>query len=242
MRTSKKIPLGYAAGKYALDESLFPPEDSLTNVEFMQAHKHWLTLIKILAEPSIYNGWKSHHNRMCNDPDLLKWAHAWRSHDKQLHLSFMDRPFIIDPDSLTYHHQFKRAHLDSWTSMPTHRSPHPQAPRATPSSNRFAPYDKLDKTMSQPPLRSFQDPKNTLCLKCGMLGHHVNTCRGTSNRPDCPTIVTWKDGRLLNKAGMPICIIFNVKGYCSDSSSGHPYHSCSLCSDSVHGATGCTRN
>src|SRR5882724_6205573 len=61
----------------------------------MQAHKHWLALMKISAEPSIYNGWKTHHNRMCDDPDLLKWAHAWQSHDKQLCSSFMDCPFII---------------------------------------------------------------------------------------------------------------------------------------------------
>jgi len=73
----KNIPFGYAVGKYALDEALFPPEDSLTDAEFMQAHKHWLTLFKILAEPSIYNGLKSHHDRMCDDPDLLKWAHSW---------------------------------------------------------------------------------------------------------------------------------------------------------------------
>src|SRR5882724_5777231 len=73
----KKIPISYAVGKYALDKALFPLEDSLTNTEFMQAHKHWLSLMKISAEPSIYNVWKSHHNRMYDDPDLLKWAHSW---------------------------------------------------------------------------------------------------------------------------------------------------------------------
>jgi len=38
----KKIPFGYTAGKYVLDESHFPPKDSLTNSEYMQAHKCWL--------------------------------------------------------------------------------------------------------------------------------------------------------------------------------------------------------
>ena len=70
----KKIPFGNAAGKYALDEAHFPPEDSLTDVEYLQAHKHWLTLMKISKQPSIYGGWKAHHDRMCDDPDMLKWS------------------------------------------------------------------------------------------------------------------------------------------------------------------------
>ena len=49
----KKIPFGYVARKYALDQAHFPSEDSLTNTEYMQAHKHWLTLINILVEPTV---------------------------------------------------------------------------------------------------------------------------------------------------------------------------------------------
>jgi len=51
----KKIPFNYAVGKYALDDAHFPSEESLSDAEYMQAHKHWLTLIKISAEPSIYD-------------------------------------------------------------------------------------------------------------------------------------------------------------------------------------------
>ena len=52
----KKIPFRNVAGKYALDEAHFPLEDSLTDAEYLQAHKHWLTLMKVSAEPSIYGG------------------------------------------------------------------------------------------------------------------------------------------------------------------------------------------
>src|SRR5882724_5558958 len=128
---------------------------------------------------------------MCNDPDLLKWACAWHSQDKQLCSSFMDRPFIIDPDSSMYHHQFECAHLDLWTSMPMRCSPQPQA--AYSASNCFAPYDKPNKPLTQNPLWSFHDPKNTLCLRCGMLGHHSNSFHSPSNQPDWPAIVNWKD-------------------------------------------------
>src|SRR5882724_8258892 len=131
--------------------------------------------------------------------------------------------------------------MNSWTSIPTQRSPHPQAPCAS-SSNCFAPYDKPDKTVSQMPYHSFHDPKSTLCLKCGMLGHHTNPCHSSSNHPNHLTIINWKDGHLFNKAGVPICIIFNVKGSCHNLSSGYPTHSCSLCGDSALEATSCTHN
>jgi len=42
----KKIPFRYAAGKYALDYAHFPVEESLSDAEFMQMHKHWLTLLR----------------------------------------------------------------------------------------------------------------------------------------------------------------------------------------------------
>ena len=109
----KKILFGYAASKYAQDKMHFLLEDSLTDVEYLQAHNHWLTLMRISAEPSIYSRLKCHHNMMCDDPDMLKWSQAWHSHDKQLQLSFMDCPFIIDLDSTTYRHQFEHARLDS---------------------------------------------------------------------------------------------------------------------------------
>jgi len=80
----KKILFGYGASKYPLDEMHFPLEDSLIDAEYLQAHKHWLTLMRISAEPSIYGRWKCHHNRMCDNPDMLKWYRAWHSHDKQL--------------------------------------------------------------------------------------------------------------------------------------------------------------
>src|SRR5882724_2154872 len=100
----RRFPLAMQPASMHLTNLIFPQRNpSLTS----NSCKHWLALMKISAEPSIYNGWKTHHNRNCDDPDLLKWAHAWRSHDKQLHSSFMDCPFIIDPDSSTYWHQFE---------------------------------------------------------------------------------------------------------------------------------------
>jgi len=46
--------------------------------KYMQAHKHWLTLIKLTAESVTYKGWK---DRMMDDPGLIKWECAWCSHE-----------------------------------------------------------------------------------------------------------------------------------------------------------------
>jgi len=80
----KKIPFGNAACKYALDKAHFPSEESLTDDKCVHVHKHWLSLMKICYECAVYGGWKAHHNRMCNDPNMLKWSQAWLSHDKQI--------------------------------------------------------------------------------------------------------------------------------------------------------------
>ena len=161
----------------------------------------------------------------------------WWSHDKQLCSSFMDCPFIIDPDYITYCHQFKCTRLDSWTNLPGHHSLCLHSSCAASSNdNCYAPYEKPEKPGASYPVHSFQDPKNTLCLRCGSLGHCANTCHSPLN---CHNHPNWKNGQLINKASMLIYIIFNVKGTCSDSAPTHGTHSCSLCSDSTHGATGC---
>src|SRR5882724_1404833 len=38
----KKIPFGNAVGKYTLNESHFPLEESLTDAKYLQVHKHWI--------------------------------------------------------------------------------------------------------------------------------------------------------------------------------------------------------
>jgi len=73
----KKIPFSYVAGKYTLDKAHFPPEELLSDAKYLQAHKHWLSLMKLLAQTLIYGGWRAHHDQMCDDPDMLKWSMVW---------------------------------------------------------------------------------------------------------------------------------------------------------------------
>src|SRR5882724_6884721 len=106
------------------------------------------------------------------------------------------------------------------------------------SDNHYVPYERPDKHGPSVPVCSFRDPKNTLCLRCGSLGHWANTCQSSPSHQDHPIIVSWKNGWLINKAGMSICVIFNVKGTCMDTSLNHGNHLCSLWSDTAHSVTG----
>jgi len=58
----KKIPFRHVAGKYALDEAHFPPEYFLSDAEYLQVHKHWLSLMKLSAQAYIFRGWRAHHD------------------------------------------------------------------------------------------------------------------------------------------------------------------------------------
>src|SRR5882724_11104082 len=105
-----------------------------------------LSLMKISSEPAVYSGWKAHHDWMCDDPDMLKWSCIWWSHNKQLHSTFMDCPFIIDPDSITYCHQFEHTRLDAWMNLPSCHSPRPHASHSSSTNdNCYMPYEKLDR-------------------------------------------------------------------------------------------------
>jgi len=108
--------------------------------------------------------------------------------------------------------------------------------------NHYAQYDNPNKAGTSYLVWSFQDLNNTLCLRCGSLGHPANTCHSPSNCSDHQTIVNWRNGCLINKANVAICVIFNVKGPWTGSSWNHVTHSCSLCGNSAHGATGCPQN
>ena len=62
-----KIPFGHGAGKITIDETSFPLEESLTEMDFWQALKNWLILVKTLASPAITEGWHVHHQKMFSD-------------------------------------------------------------------------------------------------------------------------------------------------------------------------------
>ena len=244
----KKIPFGPAAGKYALDDTYFPTEATLSDFDYMQAHRHWTDLIKATMQTAIYEGWKAHHEQMVGDEHLRTSARAWRKHDRNLRAQFMIRPYIIDPTSVIYNQQYERVRVnllsDAFESTSTSRGEPPNHRYPVPSSSAsFRPYDKDRERKSSSSFRNTREAQPVLCIRCGRWGHRASVCRNNdSTRSNHPIIVSWKVDKLVSKHGRHICILFNVRGNCSSTSSSHPEHSCSLCGDLHHGAANCSRN
>src|SRR5882724_5810624 len=65
-----KIPFGNGSGRQSLDETLFPPETSLSESLFLQAYCNWLTINDIITELEVAVGWYEHHAKMLQDHKL----------------------------------------------------------------------------------------------------------------------------------------------------------------------------
>src|SRR6266481_6700452 len=108
----RKISFGNSAGKTSIDEASFPPEDSLTENNFWQAYKNWLTLVETLVGPAVVEGWWAHHLKMLSDRNFIHWFTAWHAYNKLLWVHFISKPFIIDPRSSIYSEQFEHCRTD----------------------------------------------------------------------------------------------------------------------------------
>jgi len=60
----KHITYRTGAGKTFLDGTAFVAEVTLSDFEFSQAYTIWLTLIEVVSDPVIEQGWHTHHKRM----------------------------------------------------------------------------------------------------------------------------------------------------------------------------------
>ena len=83
------MPFGLAAGKWALDNTHFPLESTLSDSNYMLVHHHWIALVEATTQSVIYQGWKAHHDKMVGDDLIFTSTSAWCRHDRQLHSQFM---------------------------------------------------------------------------------------------------------------------------------------------------------
>ena len=205
-----------------------------------------------MSGPTVIEGWHAHHNRMISDQCFSCWFPAWCAHNRLIQLKFTDKSFIIDPKAIAYIQQFKCCRTDllgdspSTFSLSTTTNASLVLMQCGPSPSwqpgaalRYAPYNK---PVSPAPSFHLTD---TLCVRCGRIGHRAATCSATeANRMEQPIIVNWKGGQIISKQGRQICMFFNTQGVCDASNAGgfHGDHSCSLCGDQHHRALSCMCN
>ena len=170
--------------------------------------------------------------------------------DNQLCTQFMTCPFMIDPYSTTYIQLLECSRMDSFLTH-VEKAQHTfenqwaartSTPCSSQSENRYAPYDKDAAKGGH--LESFRKTKKPiLCLQCGYTSHRAGNCSSTqSNFPKHPIACDWKLNKLLSKSNKLICIMYNVRGSCSNPAPNHSNHSSSLCSNGSHPACRCPRN
>ena len=246
----RMIPFSNGIGRQSLDNSSFPLEDLLTETTFFQSYRNWLTLIDLVSTPEVVLGWHEHHSRMLHDEHFSSSFDAWCDMDKQLCPQFISHLFNIDPTSPTYLHLLGCDHMDSFLSQsakaqqlfeshhsfrtyPQYQSPHMDSGPS--SSPQHAPYVKSH--------HHGEGKKPALCLCCGVFGHRANACSSSHpSHPERPFISEWKANKLISKNNKTLCVMFNVRGHCTDRpSQSHGEHTCSLGSK-PHPASHCARN
>src|SRR5882724_7572819 len=114
----------------------------------------------------------------------------------------MDCPFIIDPDSITYCHQFQCARLNSWMNLPSCCSPGPQSLHsALTNENHYALCDKPDRsggTYQYVPFRT-----QRICFVLGVAPLAIIPMHATLPQITltAQSLLTGRTGDLLTKPG-----------------------------------------
>ncbi|KAF8494286.1 hypothetical protein JB92DRAFT_3126980 [Gautieria morchelliformis] len=177
----KKMPFGNGDGKQSLDDSFFPPEDTLNTATFLQAYQNWLSVVDKIANAALAKGWHCHHVRMLADTSFTAHLPASRILDRMLCMQFTDKPFLVDPNDPMYFAMFERA----WNSishqassyLDSHSSRYTAAPdpAATSHSMRYSPYDK-DHMWSGNSFREIRKPAHsTLSVPSSVSGVMIDS-------------------------------------------------------------------
>jgi hypothetical protein len=230
-----KVGTGEFANTKLLDVSIFPSDVSLDKTQWIQAYNTFLAFVAKSMGERLYQGFLSHWDSMMKDQKFAHYFEAYRTFDEKIRQSFFTTPFITDPTSIQYNSALQEAKLFLSVSPSNSLSDNRQSlPGCFPT--RWQPY-------GPGPQRSFRANYKMCCLCCGIEGHRADTCKAEGPSKTGRSFVVRAVGRGLERLSdaRPVCIRFNL-GNCVVSDPSHPLHICSLCSDTHHGASGCTRN
>jgi len=75
---------------------------TLMEQTFFQVYQNWLKLLSSILELAIMSGWNDHHECMMGECEFLLIVQAWKCHDRDLHTSFFNVPYILDVNIGTY--------------------------------------------------------------------------------------------------------------------------------------------
>ena len=226
----------------------FGNEEKIDATQFLLVYPTFLRFLSSLLKDKAtlqYQGFCEHYDKIASQQDFTQNFDAYRTFDRNIRRDFFHSSsgFIIDTNSVEWATRLLNAKSLMY-SFPVSQTSATHYNQSRPSfRERPQPYPSQN--------QSFRFANSTrvsaLCLRCGNQGHRANMCQESSpSRPGRNWIVKIINGILCcisdNK---PICINFNLDKGCSNHSAFHHSnvaHCCSLCADSSHGASRCTRN
>ncbi|KAJ7716209.1 hypothetical protein B0H16DRAFT_1741438 [Mycena metata] len=219
-----------------LDIADFPKEFSLDQATWSTTYNTFLTFLQLAVGPRTFDSFARHYNRILSDPEIGVWFPAYRAFDHQIRAQFFTKPYIIDIADPEYRSALQSARDTFILANRPVTDATSSIGRAGPSrdkGDRYRPYDRDTTTDRR---------TNTLCFRCGRVGHNAHRCDESTPSKHGRQFVVFanREGLFRISDKRAVCAIFNI-GRC-DKGQNHALHICSLCADAHHGAAGCTRN
>ncbi|KAK0223273.1 hypothetical protein IW262DRAFT_1269342 [Armillaria fumosa] len=229
-----------------LDISKAPAEADLSRADFLICYNNLLEFFTAIGCGSrTLQGLNEHLHAMLSDPNFTMWFEAYKAFDRDFRAKFFKDPFIPDPLTKSWSDGVQTAKDNYLLNQRETQYAGEQGLFRRGRNNggfgakRFTPYES-----SQHDGSGRTNSFRPLCLKCGSIGHRADSCSSTTpSKSGRSFLVEWRDGVLVHISDRKlVCVRFNLTVCKFESSPYHGIHICSLCTDTHHGATKCTRN
>ncbi|KAG1770863.1 hypothetical protein EV702DRAFT_1202191 [Suillus placidus] len=201
------------------DISTFPPEDTISEINFHQASHKFIGLMSLVASPAIVERFKAHRSFCLSHMLRFRTVVAF---DIETRRVFFNTESFLEEDA--YISRWKALDMDIVHKELSERI-HEAAAVTVKSDHRFHPYSK-----------SHSGNVRSLCLICGRTDHKASDCTDPYTVKEEAVVCEWDGTLVLKSTAEVVCIAFNI-GRCGLDHAR--VHVCSICGSHGHDTKGC---
>lgn len=204
------------------DPSSFPPENTISEIDFYQALHMFIDLMSLIASPSIVEWFKTHKSFCLSHMERYRAVVAF---DIETRRRFFNTERVLGEE----------AYLTRWNALDAdmfHKELREQMDEAkdvienSKSDHRFHPYSKTQGG----------NGGHSFCLICGQTGHKASECSEPYTVREDAVECEWNGTLVQKSTSKVVCILFNM-GRCDREH--ERVHVCSICGSQGHGAKSC---